>query len=79
MSSDNRSWLVDAYITASDRLSALLQGVPHFVWLSVMAGVTRMVIGWLHKPKSGPNTASSKRADEIRQAYRAKQARLKKE
>lgn len=70
-----RSWLVEAYISGSERLSSALGGIPHFAWMAIMAGATRMMIGWLHtgKPKK------TNRADEIRKAYKERQARMKKD
>jgi biotin synthase-like enzyme len=43
--------------------------------MAIMAGATRMMIGWLHtgKPKK------TNRADEIRKAYKERQARMKKD
>jgi hypothetical protein len=48
-------WLVDAYIFATTKFSALTANVPGFAWMLLSGAAGQVILGWLWRSGSSAN------------------------
>ncbi|GFZ44678.1 hypothetical protein JCM24511_02402 [Saitozyma sp. JCM 24511] len=63
----DREWLVDAYIYATTKFSALTANVPGFAWMLLSGAAGQVILGWLWRSGSTANSNGNASNDQQRE------------